>query len=570
MKQFFLKPLLLLIGLLFVPNLVSAQAVEQITSYQVEINVAQDGLLGVVEKIDYDFGASDRHGIFRNIPTEYKTALGKFNLKLNDISVTNNFGQQIPFTTTQSDGEIKLKIGDPDKTVSGVQSYTISYQVRRAINFFPEHDELYWNAIGSGWTVPILTSSIKVNLPAAATKTECFLGPNGSTNTGCTKLAQDTTAPQFIYQLPLLAGEGFTIVVAMPSGTITKPTTLQKITDVIVDNGVVAVPIIVFLVMLYLWNRFGKDAKGRGTIVAQFEPPQGLSPLYLGTLVDGKLDNKDFSAEIIFMAVHGYLKIDRIETKTILWFKGQDYQLTKLKPADQFLSAQGNKLFEALFGSLDVVHLSDFKSNPSFGLKMRAIPSAVYKELKQAGYYKYDPNLVRILTIVAGIFIGFGLAFISANFYGALGVISGIISGLIIIIFGVIMPARTKLGAETREYILGLKLYLGVAEKDRLAFANAPEKKPQVFEALLPFAVALGVEKQWAKQFEGIYNQQPNWYNDSTGRAFNVALLSNSVGDFSSSMQSAVSSISTASSGGSGFSGGGSGGGGGGGGGGSW
>ncbi|MDP1845362.1 MAG: DUF2207 domain-containing protein [Candidatus Moranbacteria bacterium] len=148
---------------------------------------------------------------------------------------------------------------------------------------------------------------------------------------------------------------------------------------------------------------------------------------------------------------------------------------------------------------------------------------------------------------------------------------SGIISGIIIFIFGWLMPAVTKKGAELKENILGFKDFLSVTETDRLKFHNAPEKTPESFEKFLPYAMVLGVEKEWSKQFEGIYNQQPNWYEDSSGRMFNAMILSSIVSDFSSSATAAMSSQpSSAAGGGSGFSGGGGGGGFGGGGGGSW
>jgi len=86
---------------------------------------------------------------------------------------------------------------------------------------------------------------------------------------------------------------------------------------------------------------------------------------------------------------------------------------------------------------------------------------------------------------------------------------------------------------------------------------------------LLPYAIALGVDKAWSKQFQDIYKTNPSWYSDSTGANFNAYAFSNSVGDFSSSLNSAIGTSTTASSGGSG-SGGSSGGGFGGGGGGSW
>ena len=133
------------------------------------------------------------------------------------------------------------------------------------------------------------------------------------------------------------------------------------------------------------------------------------------------------------------------------------------------------------------------------------------------------------------------------------------------------MPKKTRQGVLAKEHILGLKQYLTVAEKDRIKFHNAPEKNPEHFEKLLPYAMVLGVERDWAKQFEGIYNKQPDCYNDSSGVPFSALVLSNSLDSFQTKANSALASRpSSASSGGSGFSGGVSGGGFGGGGGGSW
>jgi len=174
------------------------------------------------------------------------------------------------------------------------------------------------------------------------------------------------------------------------------------------------------------------------------------------------------------------------------------------------------------------------------------------------------------------VYIGIGgtiflMSFPNAGIFGALGITSFAISGLLIIIFGLFMPAKTRKGALAKEHILGFKKYLSVAEKDRIEFHNAPKKNPERFEKLLPYAMALGVEEEWAKQFEGIYDKQPDWYGGPSAARFNALTLTRSLNSFSSSANSTLASKpSSASGGGSGFSGGGSGGGFGGGGGGSW
>lgn len=139
---------------------------------------------------------------------------------------------------------------------------------------------------------------------------------------------------------------------------------------------------------------------------------------------------------------------------------------------------------------------------------------------------------------------------------------------IVYMLFWQLSPVKTEHGVAIKEHLLGLKLYLKVAEKDRLAFHNAPEKMPEVFEKLLPYAMVFGVDKAWAKEFESIYTTPPSWYEGSQTGHFSAIAFTSSLSSFSSLTSSALSSTPGGSSGSGG--GGSSGGGGGGGGGGSW
>ena len=203
---------------------------------------------------------------------------------------------------------------------------------------------------------------------------------------------------------------------------------------------------------------------------------------------------------------------------------------------------------------------------------MQKIIRDLYSDLTKDGHFIKNPMLVKV-KYLSGCFICFFLAFFLGAFFGFLGMFSFIVSAILFAVFAFIMPAYTEKGAITKEKILGLKMYMTVAEEARIKFHNAPEKNPERFEKLLPYAMVMKVEKEWAKQFEGIYNTQPSWYDDPSHRGlFNAAILTSSLSNFDTVAASTLGATvsSSASSGGSGFSGGGSGGGFGGGGGGSW
>jgi uncharacterized membrane protein len=144
-----------------------------------------------------------------------------------------------------------------------------------------------------------------------------------------------------------------------------------------------------------------------------------------------------------------------------------------------------------------------------------------------------------------------------------------------VIIFSIIMKRPTPIGRRLLDELAGFREYLEIAEKDEMNLRNPPDKTPELFERYLPFALALGVEQQWAERFSQIFASlkspngtvwQPSWYNgtwSSTNFSTSASSLSSSLSD---AISTSVSSPGSSSGGGGGgFSGGGGGGGGGGG-----
>src|SRR4030042_6554936 len=138
---------------------------EQIDSYDVDIKINPDASINVSEQIQYDFGDLERHGIFRYLPIKYKARGGNFKLRISDISITDETGSTYNYVVTYPGDRIQFKIGDADILITGKHTYVINYTIKRAINYFADHDELYWNVTGDEWPVPILKSSASIILP---------------------------------------------------------------------------------------------------------------------------------------------------------------------------------------------------------------------------------------------------------------------------------------------------------------------------------------------------------------------------------------------------------------------
>ncbi len=564
-------------SVLLLPLLAQAQVednTEKIRSYDVKIQINQDATFDVEEQIVYDFANTpDRHGIYRDIPIKYGKSFTDPKIKITDIQVVDENSIPYRFSKDVSGGTLDIKIGDPDVIISGVKTYIIKYKVKGAISFYDQFDELYWNAIGHGWDVQIFNPKVVLTLPDKVSQDDvdisCYAGGFGSSDS-CERdfdLEQGAYIRTIKFTGPEVLDpyEGMTVAVGWPKNLIAYPSQSEKIIDLIYAYGYLIIPILVFIIMFRLWWRRGRDPKGRGVIVAEFGPPNNFTPAQTSTLLKDYCGLNGISAEIIQLAVLGYLKIKQVEKAKLI---GKDFTfvLQKIQKVPANLKPHQEKILEALFKGGDTRELGKKNRDSEFYDALTTVKEDILKSLVKDKYLRKNPTTVKVVYFVIAAVLMFGFIAFTA-FIGVVGVLSFVFAGLIVAIFGFFMPAKTQAGAYAKEHILGFKKYLEVAEKDRLEFHNAPEKSPAIFEKFLPFAIALGVEEKWAKQFTGLYTIPPGWYDDGNFSAgFNAVLFANSMKSFTSETSAAYSASAPRSSGssGGGFSGGGFGGGGGG------
>jgi uncharacterized membrane protein YgcG len=541
-----------------------------IKDFQSEIVVNENSTLLIREKILADCGnAQNKHGIFRILPTVFKTKAKEISMPINLISITNFSGQNIPYTTEKnySDKTLTWKIGDPNKTVTGENEYLITYEVKNATLFDnPEFDELYWNLNGNFWDLETDKFTGKIIFPTGVTKNntkiDYYTGSlNSKDKSKATYVWADENVLQFTSTKTLLQGEGITASVTFPKNIFTPyvPTFLEKYAIFLWF----IIPLLAFSVCFNLWQKYGKDPKTKETIIAEFSAPKNLSPLELGMLsTNGRLKNEFISAEIINLAVKKIIRIEEIKNTGFFGF-GKDHKLILIdKNKISELGDPEKTLLEAVFIGKDETMLSELKNK--FYRNIPAIKKATIKSLEEKKLIE-DTGL----TFQAAFSTG-GILLIVATFFLAsyfpLSLPAMILSILILFIFAFLMPKRTPLGAETNWKTKGFKLYMETAEKYRAEFYE----KENIFEKFLPYAIMFGITNLWIKKMKEIYGEDyfnsyhPAWFIGANARAFDASEFSSQIESLSSAISSNVSSGSGAGGGGS------SGGGGGGGGGGGW
>lgn len=535
---------------------------EEIKSFDSKIIINKDALINVKETIVYDFGNLSRHGIYRNIPYIKINQDGKkYQLDFNSFSVTDENGSVYNYSKSTLGDNVQLKIGDPDITITGIHTYIIDYKVGGAISYFSDHDELYWNVTGNEWEVPILTASAEINLPKEIKPEEiivgCFTGLFSSTESEC-EINKDNNSVKFSSNNSLGISEGLTVVVGLPIDVIAHlepkeivnfwDTFVGKLIGFLLGLAVLIWYLLLPLYIIYRWIKYGRDPKATtGVTTAWYDPPKTndnkrfLTPGEVGALGDETVDLKDISATIIDLARKGYLRIE--ERK-----KG-DFYLIKLdnnKPLLEFEKLLINEFFK----SEKEIRLKD----KHLYEEVEKIKSSLYDLTVKDGLFPKNPQSVR-----TGYYILAGIAMFTGNIFLALTAF----------IFGRVMPRKTVEGVNAFNVSKSLKNFLTSQERQLTFQAD----KQMMFEKLLPFAVAFGVEKIWAKRFKDLDLKQPDWYSGYTPIAhFNSTNFVNNINSSMSSFRSAATPTRSSSGFSSGFSSGGgfSGGGGGGGGGGSW
>ena len=564
-------PLTLLLALLFAP----ARA-EVIQTFDAALHLQKDTTLDVTETITIDFGQSERHGIYRIIPVRYTRQGNSYTTPLRLESVLDGAGHSLNYSLARQGDDENIKIGDADRTVTGVHMYVLRYQVRRAVNFFGGAPEVYWNATGNEWPYAMQRVTARVypppGTPTAGIKTACYVGPLGATTPGNVS----TDGDALVFSTDNLApGAGLTLVAGLPAGSMTPPSAWQAALWLLADWWpLFAFPLLALGVVLFRYTRSGRDVDGGQAVAVEFSPPKDLSPAEVGTLMDERCDMQDVVSTLVDLAARGYLTIRETQSAKFLFFSNKDYVFEKKAPpagAGPLLPHE-DKFYQGLFGSSGQVTLSSLKN--VFYVHLPPIRKAIYQELVDKHLFTQNPETVRStysgfgwLFIIGGIFLSFWGA---AGGWAAYG-IGVILAGLIVALAARAMPSKTALGSRALRECRGFQRFVRLAEKDRIA--KLAQDDPTIFGRLLPYAMVLGVADQWADAFRDLMTTPPDWYvpYGYNGYAFTPHTFVSDLGHGMNTMGSTFSSApSSGGSGGSGFSGGGSGGGFGGGGGGSW
>lgn len=527
------------------------------------VHVDKNGAALVTEKISFTFEGQFK-GVYRDILIDYPGPRGtNYALVIRIAKITDDSGASLKYEQTKKDGFLHLKIYVPGAS-DATRTINIDYEVLNATKFFEDHDEFYWNATGNDWAVPIESATTTVFFPpetSGSLRVQAYKGVYGSSEVARSSV-EGPSASAEASQLPMRGG--LTIDVYIPKDLLQEPSGLTKAGWFVRGNPIVWLPVWAFAVMFSLWWVKGRDPDPGMSVAPMYEPPQGMGPAEVGTLIDDVVNPRDITCVLVDLAVRGYIKIVETDHKGLL-LNSKDYELHLLKDSSAWgdLTDYERAMMDQIFAGGQMAHISEMRNHFYTALPM--IKNEIVGALKQKGMYTVDPDSAHVYWFFGAVAVILPFAALQwsgrVNFLNSpgLAIVCGLGAAAFVFFLGRLLTATSLKGAQTRVAIKGFQEFMNRVDTDRLK-----RMPPDTFEKFLPYAMALGVEHRWAKAFQGIVQNPPAWYQSSTGMgpAFNSYYFVNSVGAMTQTAGSAFVAAPRASSSSSGWSGGGGGGGG--------
>ena len=482
-----------------------AHGATSLNSFDTVLGIQRDGSVVIVEKFA---PASPQHSILWATSTEYPGTWGIHDPRVVEIlQVTTTEGAALKYEVRRPFGKMEVRID-----AAGAREIRLVYSVRNAVQFLQDRDELQWSA-GEGWRGDTQTATLFVQVPpemAGTARIQAYVRGRGLLPVRPTEAGPD----RVWFEASESIGQHDPIVVdvVLPKGELKEPSAGKRFGWFLSANTIVLLPLVTLAAMLLLRALKRLPVRPDYVVVPRYEPPAEMTPAEVGLLIDDQLDPRDVTATFLDLAIRGYIRLERCKPDEGIAFEEHDFKLQLLRPKDEWSGLPSHErtlLFHSFYGG-------EWTKLSSLTLRFYALVPLMRRQvaelLRSKRMYWTDPDYAmsaRMTMLV--IFFGVALAiqllglfsFASSWLLSALAVT---ISGVIVYHFGRGITSKTLKGLRTYEQIMGFQLFLDSVERDRL------ERLPaELFEKWLPYAMALGVEHHWARNFEGVAIPKAEW-----------------------------------------------------------
>ena len=553
---------------------ISLAAQERFTQWHAEVLPRPDRTVEVTETLTaVSEGDEIKRGITRTLPVSPGHPVEV-------LSVTRD-GATSPFRVEKQRGNRKIYVGERDVLLTpGTYTYTIRYRIENAVRPLDSLDELQFEVVGPDVSLPVEQASATLLLPEGLQfiQAACYTGPTGSRARNCVQTAPEAGQLRWAGTGKFGGGEQFSVAAGFAPGYFNPAAPVSGTAQEAYREpppawhgtasiwAVVCGTLLAFAYGYQTWRRHGVDPE-KPRVGPVYTAPDDLSPAALAYLRSGigTVGTPAFTASLLYLATRGYLSIDEEEDSGVF---STDYlyvlRATRPAPPLDDLSDEHRMLYDGLFAGGNEIRLEE-----KYDKKIRKLAerhsktvAEVYGPLRdiEANGWKLLPLLgILILAGVPAVYF----AHDDTTGYAMPAVLGYCVAGLMgafLYIWLIRRPSPALVRLRTE--IEALRSYLGLSEDKRKRLLNAPPMTRELYEDLLPYAIALGINTRWSQYFEDILtadHYRPAWLVGPT--IFNPSRFDKS---FTGVLQTSSTppGTSSAASGGGGAVGGGVGGGG--------
>ncbi len=479
-----------------------------IDSLNLTLDVQENGDVVADETYTYNF-VGNYHWIERYVPLGRE---GITDVEVRDASgapmIENDSGAPGTFSTRIEDDVLWFRVNFDITDASA--AYTFHYRAKSLVSFGKQDDAVVWYVLNGDIDAAIGRLQTTVRLPGSVPSEKLMFDIDAGE--GAETSVYSPAASTMVYEATNVSAYSyFWIKTGFPKGVVTHHWTARQVMSYIVPKLGFALPMLTFLTVLLIWRRRGRDQPGQMYAKYVSEPPSDLSPGLVGALIDERVDTKEVIATIVDLARRGYLEMIDGKAGDVSGKAGITYK--RLKPLDE-LQGFEKLVAQSLFDETHPDHVTNSDLKNHFYVHVAPIVAQVYEDVTTAGLFRSNPNKTRKAWLVYGFLLGGvvgGVGYIlkktGVDGYGWLWA-GGVISTIVMWVFAKYMPGRTRKGAQEQKKWEAFRNYL----KDLTRFQDMEAAKEK-YEVSLPYAIALGVERQWTRRFEDLTVPSPEWYH---------------------------------------------------------
>jgi len=487
-----------------------AQSALQLKSWSIDsgdivLEVLENGDVVADETWTYDF-SGNYHWIEKEILADAGEGIADIEVRGPDGTALIESYSDEPGTFYAYDEGDSIWVHVSFDITDAKATYTFHYRTKNLVNFGFKDDQVVWYLLDGSIDVPIASLRATVKLPGSVPSEELLYGVEA--DYGLEPVVYSPSPSTLVYEAEDVYPYSYLYTrTGFPKGVVTHHWTAREVFSFILPKLGFFLPIATFLTLLLIWFRRGRDEPSQVYAKYVSDPPSDLSPGLVGALIDERVDTKEVMATVIDLARRGYLEMTE---------GGKGSSGTTFTRAKDFDSLHGYErvVADAMFDSAhpDAVTTAQLKNR--FYVHVGPIVSQIYEEVTKAGYFNRNPAKTRKSWFAYG-FIFIGIAVLcwwilpktKVDGWGYL-VAGAIFSAIIFWIFSKRMPGRTAKGSSEQRKWEAFRNYL----QDLTRFQDMEAAKEK-YEACLPYAIALGVEKQWTRRFDDMTVAPPDWYH---------------------------------------------------------